>query len=898
MQSGQPRYNVKRIRVRGNFPNQRSLLCSADNRCLQEKRGVRRLPGYSPPIAEYWAGDGVEGGSEEITIRDIDLPFLCQNDLEQACEHMGMILRARDGDPAARKKLETLTNRNVRELRHKLDTAGLVENRFAVPSSSDESYPASRVSHKGVTLLKLSRLGYPVPDFVILTADTYTGWETGWEDYLGMALGNLERLTGQKLGASEDPLIFAIRCAMPEYIPGVMPTYLNVGVTEGILPVLEEKYGAAVARRIYLNNLKNLFKAQDREAYDTLRKKVNRARSLDEVNELIDRMSTVVRKRDRRLLEDPVRQAAFLLMESRDYFEKNADLLITFSRGERHYPSIILQKMVCSVRDARSYVGVLYSRNSQRGEGLQLEFAHDIFGEDIMTGTVEPEEVSFEDGREIRDDFSAVAFFSPQLLEIEREFESPATIEFAAEASSGHQFFALLQLNRTEMSGRAAFISTINLLKEGTISRRKVPELILPYHIKQMESDTIETSSFKSLDLFSPGISILPRSAVSAQIYFSPDTALRAKRRGESVCLCKKSFVPSDTVVMREMNAILSLTSAAIHVVTICRSFGIPALLSLEKEGVSLLPEGQMVNPSGTKIKEGDWVTISSRRKSVFCGKARFKPARLIRYLNGEKVSFDEGEQQIFDKMAYAYRYYQQLVRGLKLDQIFTLNELVRLVNLELRGEKQEARKLVRSWFDTHESIYVDEILESELGDHLNQHTVFEMLKPEQKTTFFKKALEVCHREEISGLKAGAFMLGRFISLPKPVSFWRAFAGADICLLVNEWVLFEKYMQVLNKVGERKVLRAKRKILQNGLEELHIHPGGVTCLMPLKLSGVPLDQAAVSGPGWCDPQTLEVLRLLQKPYREFYDFESTWSLKDLEDLCAANGVPVPEPDDR
>lgn len=889
---------MKRVRVRGNFPNQRSLLCSADNRCLHENGGVRRLPGYSPPIAEYRAGDGADGGSEKIAIRDIDLPLLCQPDLEQACKHMGMILRAREGDPEARKKLETLTSRNVRELRQKLDTAGLVENRFAVPSSSDESYPASRVSHKGVTLLSLSRLGYPVPDFVILTAETYTGWETGWEDYLGTAIGNLERLTGQKLGTSDDPLIFAIRCAMPEYIPGVMPTYLNVGVTEGILPALEEKYGAAVARRIYLNNLKNLFESQDRAAYETLRDEINRARALDEVNALIDRMSTLVRKRDRGLLEDPFRQAAFLLMQSRDYFEENTDLLITFSRGERHHPSIILQKMVCSVRDAQSYAGVLYSRNSQWGEGLQLELAHDIFGEDIMTGTVEPEVISFEDESELKDDFSAVAFFCPHLREIEREFEYPATIEFAAEASGGHQFFALLQLNRTEMSGRAAFISTVNLLKEGTISRRKVPELILPYHIKQMESDTIEESSFKKLDLFSPGISILPRSAVSAQIYFSPEATLRAKRRGESVCLCKKSFVPSDTVVMREMNAILSLTSAAIHVVTICRSFGIPALLSLEKQGVALLPDGRLVNSSSVEIKEGDWVTISSRRQALFYGKARFKPARLVRYMNGEKVNFDEGEQQIFDKMAYAYRYYQQLVRGLKLEQIFTLNELVRLVNLELRGEKQEARKLVRAWFDTHESIYVDEILESDLGDHLNQHTVFEMLKPEQKITFFKKALERCRREDISGLKAGAFMLGRFLSLPKPVSFWRDFAGADICLLVNEWVLFEKYMQVLNKVGERKVLRAKRTILQNGLDELHIHPGGVTCLMPLKLSKVPLDQAAGSGPGWCDPQTLEVLRLLQKPYREFYDFESTWSRKDLEDLCAANGVPVPGPDDR
>jgi hypothetical protein len=897
MNSECPGCDIERLRIRGNFPNQRSLLCSVDNRCLQEARSIRRLPGYSPPIAEYWRRGDAGGSSEEAAVRDIDLALLCQPDLDKACLHMSTILRARDGNRAARKKLDTMIKRSSRELKERFDTAGLVENRFVVPSSSDERYRAVRVSHKGVTLLRLSQLGHPVPDFVILTSDTYTGWEQSWEEYLGTALENLERLTGQKLGASDDPLIFAVRCAMPEYIPGVMPTYLNVGVTDGILPALEQKYGIEVARKIYLNNLKNLFKSQDREAYESIRDMVNRAHSLAEIDDLIDRIATALRKRDRSLLEDPFRQAAFLLTQSRDYFEKNTDLLITFSKGERHYPAIIMQKMVCSVRDDQSYVGVLYSRHSQSGEGLQLEFAHNIFGEDIMTGTVEPQQISFESGNEIKDDFSAVAFFSSQLQELEREFESPVTIEFAAEGSSGHQFFALLQLNKTDMSGRAAFISTINLLKEGTISRRQVPELILPYHIKQMESDTIEESSFRNLDLFGSGISIIPRSAVCAQIYFTAEAALRAKRRGESVCLCKKSFVPSDTVVMREMNAILSLTSAAIHVVTICRSFGIPALLSLEKNGVALLPDGDLINASGTSIKEGDWVTVSSRRQAFFLGKAKFKPARLVRYMNGEDVKFEEGEREVFDNMAYAYRYYQQLVRGLKLDQIFTLNELVRLVNLELRGEKEEARKLVRAWFDTHESIYVDEILVSELGDHLNQHTVFEMLELGQKKTFFKRALAKCRREGVSGLKAGAFMLGRFLSLPKPVSFWRAFDGLEIGLLVNEWVLFEKYMQVLYEVGERKVLRAKKKILENGLDKLHLHPGSVTCLMPLKLSGVPLDQAAKSAPACCDPQTLEVLQLLQRPYREFYDFESTWSLKDLEDLCAANGVPIPEPDD-
>src|SRR5207248_2334305 len=156
----------------------------------------------------------------------------------------------------------------------------------------------------------------------------------------------------------------------------------------------------------------------------------------------------------------------------------------------------------------------------------------------------------------------------------------------------------------------------------------------------------------------------------SARIYFTSEKALRAKSQGDKVCLCKKTFVPTDTVVMREVDAIISLTSAAIHVVTICQSLGIPALLNLEKNGVSLQPRRSLVNSSGREIKEGDWITISSRRRCLYVGKATFTPARLLRYMGGEPVQMDDDERKAFASIAYAYRYYQQLTRGLEVDQI------------------------------------------------------------------------------------------------------------------------------------------------------------------------------------------------------------------------------------
>jgi hypothetical protein len=40
-----------------------------------------------------------------------------------------------------------------------------------------------------------------------------------------------------------------------------------------------------------------------------------------------------------------------------------------------------------------------------------------------------------------------------------------------------------------------------------------------------------------------------------------------------------------------------------------------------------------------------------------------------------------------------------------------------------------------------------------------------------------------------------------------------------------------------------------------------------------------------------------VLELLQQPYRAFYDFNAVWSVGQLERICRAENLPVPQPDD-
>lgn len=877
---------IRDFRVRGNYFNRRTLVSRNALHYLKKDSGGPRCPGYSPPEVEVAFEDGT---TRHLVVSEVDVPFLCSNDFEAAQHYLSQVLQARNGELEAADALLQAARNQPYFLGNRFPE----ETTYVVPCTSTNPHSAEEISQKGSILLQLSQQEYPVPDFVVMTAQAYLDRAQHLEQHFSEAISQLESLTMQVLGDPENPLVFAIRCATPRYIPGVMETYLNVGITERTLPGLEARYGARVAHRMFLNNLGNLalLLGQEQQVRGATRDLTSA-----QISNLIDSLLTSIGKRDRRLVEDAVHQSTFFVREAYEQFEENRELVLTLGRGQQYCPSLILQKMVCTVREESAYAGVVCSRRTQTGVGVELQTAHDIFGEEIMTGTTEVDSRTFGRREEIKDAFPAVYHFAPHLAQLEREFESPVTIEFAVEATKRYQWFALLQLNETGMSGRAALAAAIDLHKSGTVSRKRVTELIRPYHIKQLSSDSIDEDSFALLANFCIGVSVLPRSAVSARVCFSAEAALKLKAAGEKVCLCKETFVPTDTVVMREMDAILSLASVAIHVVTICQSLGIPALLSLEKHGVKL--EGEcLVNAEGRTLKEGDWVTISSRRHTVYEGKARYTAARLLRYMQGEQVDFSPGEQAVFDSIAYNYRYYLQLIKGLTVGDISRLDEITRLVNVELRASSDEATTLVNSWFDEHEQIYVDDVFKSDIGDHLAQSRVFDLLTLNRKIRFFKRALAKCSQEHLSGYEAGAFMLGRFLSNRYPVQFWKSFTPAEVALLINEWVLFEKYIQLLHDMGERKLLQARKKILQEGLDPLRLHTANVKSLIAIKLAGVPLAEARLAVQDWNDPQSNRVIELLQEPYSAFFDFQKRWSVAELEKICREDSIPVPRPDD-
>lgn len=880
---------IDQFTLRGNYPNFR-IYKHFIKKHLQHDAAPDPM-GYVAPFVDYKLM-GEEGFSSlELALEDVH--YISNENIEQAKLYIIDLLKAKAGDAASQERIEKKRLQFLKQKEKFYQQNHFIENDFVVPSSTLKSYGIQEISHKGASLLELSQEGYPVPDFCILTSEAFPLTNKERKQHVEDAISNLEKLTNEKLGSDQTPLVFAMRCAMSKYVPGLMPTYLNVGVTQNTFISLKNLYGYHVASKIYLNNLQNIYYllyplAEPHSFGD----KISRY-SFKDIYKRIQFYYDEIYKIDPRVLNDPYYQIFFFIDEVHKFYAKNRDLLQSLFVKDKSYPSLILQKMVWTVRDQNSYPGVLYSRHSRTGKGFQIESFPGIFGEDIMTGAIEAEDHEFFSRQEIHDSFPAVYHFFPKLPDLERKLESPATIEFAAESFRNMHFFALLQLNNSEMTGRATMLSAIDMYKKGLIKKERVLNLLHPYHLKQIFSESIDDRSFSAMQFFCSGVSVLPRLAVSCKIYFSAEKALQAKKEGESVCLCKEQFVPADTLVMSEVDAIASLNPAAIHVVTACLSYGVPAFLNLEEHHVKMNGDS-LINAKGIKVSEGDWITVSSKNKKIFLGKAKFIPARFQRYLNGEKLELLPKEEKVFIDMAQAYTEYNKIVDNLEFDEIKNLNDLIKIIRTDLKNEPFKAAKFMNSWYDANEEYYTTQVLKSSLGTHRDQHELFDLLSSDRKIAFFRKAIQLCAEQNIWGYMAGSFMLGRFISNLQPVLLWKSLSATEIVFLLNEYILFEKYLYLLHEVGERNLNKAKTLLNDSGLAQVDISLTNLKLFTSLKLSKPDWSQIVNSLSEDSDKLMIELIETLQKPYGFFYDYSQAWSLDKLKKLCEMENVAVPE----
>ena len=880
--------NVASFRIRASYPDYFMV-----NLYAREGREIfnhdsedpdNQLEGNKPGTVIYRL-EGEEDTPREFPPRWYDMYRLLRTSATERKHYLELLLEEKNtGKPLP--ELESMRENFLLECQQYVKQHPLTDNEYLITTLSTNNFTDEEISYKGRMLLDLTRNCYPVPDFCILTAKLFNHPEL-LPSLVKTAISNLETMTNCHIGDSKTPLVFAIRCAMPQYIPGLMPTLLNIGVTHTAYEALRKMYADTMANRVYLSTLHSIAEMLGIEhRYQRTDVSLTTEAQKARIHELEER----IRQVDERLLEDAYYQALQLILYVRQFYIDNSDLILTFMQGKQAYPSLILQRMVWTIGNNESYPGVLYSRHSRTGIGKQVESYRNIFGEEIMTGDVTTEDLSYRDRAEIRSQFPAVYHFDPLLKKLEVRYKTPVTIEFAVETRP-HQLslFSVLQLNASEMTGRAALVSAINLRNEGFIEDNHVVDLIKPYHLRQIVSSSIDDRSISRLQFFGQGLSVLPRTAISARLCFSIGKAREWKAKGQNVCLCQQHFVPEDTITLNEVDAILSIMPAAIHVVTACRGYGIPAFMDLRSYGIEIHGTS-IVNADGVEINEGEMITVSSRRKSLYKGQAAFRPARFTKYLQGISVELSEEEKTFFEEMKSAYQQYQSIVSEQQATYITDINKLARLIRCDMKDEPKKAAGIVNTWFESHPDDYVDGVLQSRMGDHNDQSRLFNLLRTTNKVDFFQRIYSTCCTRGISGLTAGSFMIGRFAARPLPVNMWNSLSDAVVAFLLNEYVLYEKYIQVLQEVGEIKLARAHSRIETDGIDNMVLRSFDLTNFIPLLRSSHDWQQVSAHlEQSEHQDNTHLLVEMLSKPFNELFDMSQPWKRTLVEQTLKEAG---------
>ncbi|MBU2498092.1 MAG: pyruvate, phosphate dikinase, partial [Proteobacteria bacterium] len=100
------------------------------------------------------------------------------------------------------------------------------------------------LGNKGLNLVRLSEQGFPVPPGFIITTETfrcrevinhYPPAEKNLKVQLARELAVLEKLSGKSFGKPENPLLLSVRSGAPISQPGMMNTFLNVGINVDIV---------------------------------------------------------------------------------------------------------------------------------------------------------------------------------------------------------------------------------------------------------------------------------------------------------------------------------------------------------------------------------------------------------------------------------------------------------------------------------------------------------------------------------------------------------------------------------------------------------------------------------------------------------------------------------------
>ena len=289
------------------------------------------------------------------------------------------------------------------------------------------------LGYKGYMLKELACQGFPIPPGFILTTEAYRCRSAVLDfaelqhenvERIRKQIAKLERLTGSRFGDPVNPLLLSVRSSAAISMPGMLDTFLNVGMNQEIAAGFAAKtnrpWAAWDAYRRFLQFWGMSF-GINRDLFDGLMGEAKQQYSVlkksllppELMKELALRYRTLLLDHGLEILDDPFEQlmrCVDLVMQSWQSNKARVyrrELKIADEWGT----AVLVQNMVYGNLHAKSGTGALFTHHPREGpENVQLygDFIIQGQGDDVVSGLVDTFPVS-EDQRSSESEESGIS---------------------------------------------------------------------------------------------------------------------------------------------------------------------------------------------------------------------------------------------------------------------------------------------------------------------------------------------------------------------------------------------------------------------------------------------------------------------------------------------------------
>ncbi|HEY5529984.1 MAG TPA: PEP/pyruvate-binding domain-containing protein, partial [Thermoleophilia bacterium] len=492
------------------------------------------------------------------------------------------------------------------------------------PSTDDQM----TLGFKGLGLKQMALYGHQVPEGFILTHELFSAlpamsFRPFYDDTMQRirkALDQLEKHSGLRLGDPSRSLLLSIRSGAAISMPGLMTTFVNVGLNDELAEALSHKPGFEWAAWDGYRRLLQSWAMSagiDRDFFDAImtefKGRYGVERKLDFAPEHMREIAFTYKERARErgvvFVDDPFRQVvACVLKVLQSWDSPHAKFYRQYiGVAEEWGTAVAVQRMVFGNLSRDSGSGVIFTRNPLEPYSRQVRLFGDFTvrsqGEDLVGGLVFPLPVSEaqrlgsltyrgtehsleHDYPEIYDALLSVA----KDLVGEREYD-PQELEFTFESPQAKDLYILQKRAMVQ-----------EWAKDGAY---------------------FDTSSPN----FGPPVAVgmgVAGGAYSGRVAINADQIdkLAAESPGDNIVLLRPDTVPEDIAMITRVSGILTARGGATsHAAVTAKRLGKTAVVDcmdlevIEHQGVARL--------AGNELHTGDWLSIDGRTGNIFLGRIR-----------------------------------------------------------------------------------------------------------------------------------------------------------------------------------------------------------------------------------------------------------------------------------